>query len=138
MTGSEIFIGIMTILLVFNWLYVSANPLLTNTMLLGTVTGLVTTAIIVSIVTGIQVVGSGFNGSSVKILFGVCALLQILFSLNFVIADIQVVIGLGLINNLFVAFSGGDFFGLGFFISTVFGIIALVSGLLVIIGGTGE
>lgn len=135
MNAQESFLGIMSILLVFNWLYVSANPEVTNSMVLGVVTGLVATSIGISVIAGLQIVGTGLNSASIKIIFGVSTLLQILFSLNFVVADVEVVLGLGLINNLFNAFSGGDLFGLGFIISTFFGIIALVSGLFVITGG---
>ena len=134
MKATGIFLSVMTILLIFNWLYVSAYPTSTNIMLFGAVTGLVTISVVTSIVAGLQVLGSGFNGESIRILFGVTALIQILFSLNFEIEDIHVIIGLGLINNLFNAFSGGDFYGLGYFITTVFAILSLVSGILIIVG----
>lgn len=133
MRATELFITVMAILTIFNFIYCVANKNVVNTMVVGGITSLIATAIMLSVVAGIQVLGSGLNSASIKILFGVSALLQILFQIQFTIGTQNFSIGLGLINNVFNAFNSGDLFGIGLFVSTVFGVLALVSGLIVVI-----
>jgi hypothetical protein len=134
--ASSVFLSGMLILLLFNWVYVQTLAIPINTIVLGAITGFLASIISVAILSGIQVLGTGLDSASIKILFGVGSLLNILFQVN--IAGFP--IGLGLMNNMMDAFSfasdSGTFgLSLGFFISTVLTIMILVSGVMIIQGG---
>lgn len=133
MKAGEIFISSIVTLSIFNFIYVSSTPSKINNMGIGALTGLLTTIIAVGIISSIQILGSGLNSASIKIIFGVGFLVNILFKVE--IAGFP--IGLGLMNNLYEVFMTGDLLGIGFFITTVFSFITLVSGIIIIIGGLG-
>lgn len=156
MRPSELLISVMAILMVFNFIYIAAFPDIANTMILGSIIGLVVTVLIVCIVGGVQVLGSGLSGTSIKMIFGIAILFNILFQINLpswifgiisVVAtvagygintNLSIPIGMGLTNNIFNAFANGDLWGLGFFVATTLSIVALVSGIMVIMGASGE
>lgn len=133
MKAGEIFISSIVTLSIFNFIYVSSTPSKINNMGIGALTGLLTTIIAVGIISSIQILGSGLNSASIKIIFGVGFLVNILFKVE--IGGLP--IGLGLMNNLYEVFMAGDLLGIGFFITTVFSFITLVSGIIIIIGGLG-
>jgi len=131
MKAQEIFISSILVLLFFNFIYVSSTPNKVNTMTIGALIGLLVVVISVGVISSIQILGSGLNSASIKIIFGAGVLINIMFGIE--ISGLP--IGLGLMNNLYEVFSQGDLIGIGFFITTVFSFITLVSGLIMIIGG---
>lgn len=127
-----VFTSVFAIILLFNMIYVNMNPETTYNIYVGAVTGLIATSISVGVLGGISILGSGLNSESIKILFGTSTLLNALF-------QIQVgafPVGIGLATNIINIFTESDFVGLGFFISTALAVIALISGLIIIIGGS--
>ena len=133
MKAGSIFLSIMLVLIIFNFMYIQTLPDKTNMIVLGAIMGLVSSVLVIGVVGGIQILGTGLNGESIKIMFGVGTLLNILFQIN--IGGFP--IGLGLINNLLNTFVGGDLWGLGYLLATSIAIMALLSGLMIILG-SGE
>jgi len=99
---------------------------------IGAITGFMVLILGIGIISGIQVLGSGLNGESIKIMFGCGALLNVLFQIN--IANFP--IGMGLVTNVLACFDGTEFLGLGIIITSIMGVMAFVSGLIVITGGS--
>lgn len=126
-----IFITITSILLIFNFIYCSAKPDVINSMYVGALTGLVSTVLAVGVISGVQILGSGLNSESIKIIFGVGCILNMLFRIN--IAGFP--LGIGLCNTILDAFPSTEFIGIGYFISSTLAMLALISGLLSIMGG---
>lgn len=132
MNASTVFMFCMVTLLIFNFIYVSSTPQQLQIITIGAVVGFIAEILAIGIIGGVQIFGSGLNPASIRILFGVATLLNLLFQIN--IGGFP--IGIGLLNNVFNIFSSGsDFLGLGLFIVTVLGLLTFVSGLLVIVGG---
>ena len=130
MKAGSIFLSIMLVLIIFNFMYIQTMPDKVNMVVLGGIMGLVSSVLAIGVVGGIQILGSGLNGESIKIMFGVGTLLNVLFQIN--IGGFP--LGLGLINNLSGAFSTGDLWGLGYFLASSIGIVGLISGLMIILG----
>lgn len=130
MDATEIFISVMIILLIFNVYYVFSFPESTWNLTVGAITGFLAVILTIGIISGIQVLGSGLSESSIKILFGVGSLLNVLFQIN--IGGFP--IGLGLVSNVLSVF-GMEFFGLGMILTSILGILAFVSGLIIVTGG---
>lgn len=122
--------GTMTMLL-FNFFYMSYYPDTANIMFLGAVTGLLTQTMVVGAVAGIQVFGVGLNDSSTKIIFGVSALINMLFQVN--VAGVPV--GIGLANRVIDAFNASELMGFGFLVATVLCVIVFFSGVIIVLGG---
>jgi len=130
MNPSSLFIFSMLVMLMFNVVYGFASPTTTFTLIVGAVTGFIATIILVGVVSGIQILGSGLNSASIKILFGVGTILNLLFQVS--IAGFPV--GLGLATTMINAFNSSELFGLGFLITTILCVMTLASGLMVVIG----
>jgi len=132
MNAQEVFLGSLSVMLLFSVVVMFMSPEniweFTIDAVAGTFIGLI---LIAGVLTGINVLGSGLNSESVAIIFGVGALLNILFQIE--IAGFP--IGLGLVNNMVNSFGASDGLGLGYLLSTVIGLITLVSGTIIIIEG---
>ncbi len=127
----SVFVVIFTIFLIFNVFYVIMYPTTTNVMTVGAVTGLVGTIIGTAVIGGIQIFGSGLNSESVKIVFGVGTLLNLLFRIEF--PQLNINLGLGLATNIIDVFTTGDLYNIGFYFASGMALIGLVSGLMVIV-----
>lgn len=126
-----VFLTMVTILILFNAIYVIASPEASNIMYLGALTGLISTVLAVGVISGIQFLGSGLNSESIRIIFSVGAILNMLFRIS--IAGFPV--GIGLVNNIMSIFSPTDFAGLGYFAVSIISIITLISGIITVVGG---
>lgn len=142
-SASGIFLfGISTIAL-FNVFYAISNPMVANLLIWGLITAFIIGGVVGVAFAGIQVFGSGFTGESVRIVFGVVMLLTMFFKIdlpsmtNFAGTYFSGTLGLGLITNLFDAFPITILGGFPYYMVTVFSIITVISGLVVIIGGSG-
>ena len=131
---------LMVVLLIFNFAWVSvsgdATVVLTQ-MAIGGVLGIVIPIVVVAILSGTNVVASGLNSASTKMIFGVGVLLGLLFQINFTIATFNITLGMGLLTNVFNVFATTDLFGIPFFMTAILGISLFVSGLLTFSGGGG-
>lgn len=127
-----VFIPVFLIILLFNMIYVNMTPETTYNIYLGAITGLLASTIAVGIIGGVQILGSGLNSESIKILFGTSTLLNVLFQIQ--ISGFP--IGIGLATNIVDIFTESDFIGIGFFLSTALALLALISGLIIIVGGS--
>lgn len=131
MNSSGVFISIMAILLVFNMFYFLYFPNSTWNLTIGAITGFIFTILGTGLLTGVQVLGSGLNTETTKIVFGCGTLLNVLFQIN--VAGFP--IGFGLITNILNVF-GSEFLGLGVIMVSILGVIAFISGIMMIIGSS--
>ncbi len=127
----SIFITGLAILIIFNFIYCTMTPDVVNIMYVGALTGLIASVVATVILAGINVFGTGLTGESIRIVFSISTLLNMLFKIS--IAGVS--IGIGLINNILEIFTPTQFAGIGYFISSTLSIMILASGLMVIIGG---
>ena len=138
MNSSGVLMVLMVVLLVFNFAYVSTSgdvgDVLTN-MAMGAVLGVVIPLVVVAILSGTTVVGSGLNPSSTKLIFGMGVLMGLLFQISFTAGTFNITLGMGLLTNVFNVFAMDVFFGIPFFMTAVLGIALFVSGLLTFSGG---
>lgn len=136
MVAGSIFLSGMLILLIFNWMYIQTTTLV-NTIILSSLVSLLAGIILLGVITGITVFGTGLDSASIKILFGAGALMNILFQIPL---GVNWGIGLGLINNMVNAFSieGSGFgIGIGYFLSGSISIMIFISGIM-LIQGSGD
>lgn len=126
----EIFISTLTIILLFNVFAYSVNA--TDVSLLNLdFTDLVVTAVAIVLPLSINFLGVGLSDSGISIAFAV----MIVFNVLFQIEIYGYTIGLGLINTMINVFSGGnDVLNLGFMITSILGMLAFFSGMLIIVG----
>lgn len=138
MEAKETFITILIILILFNISYILSLPATEQAtyltqMAYGSITGLIATVAVITIATGVQIFGSGLNSESIRLLFAIGTILNILFQISFG----PLSVGIGLINPLFTVFAlseGVGMWGLfGWFFATGIAISALASGLLAIV-----
>lgn len=130
MGAQNTFITVMCVLLIFNVTYALATPDVGLDLLLGGALGLITTGLVAGVVSGINILGSGLTGVSVRLLFGVATLLNILFKISIAGFDV----GLGLASNV-IEVLGTELMGLGFIVGGLLAMLGLATGLMMIIGG---
>jgi hypothetical protein len=133
MKTQAIFMSGIIVLLLFNMVYVVSEPDALWTLTVGAVTGFIASVLAVGVISGINILGSGLSGISVKILFGVATILNMLYQVE--IAGFP--LGMGLASNLTAIFTSGDsllqFFG--YLVATVFSIVMLITGVMFVQGG---
>lgn len=130
---SGIFVTGTIILGLYNLFYIVMFPTEVWTMTIGVVIGFIGTILAVGVISGINILGSGLNSSSIKILFGSASLLNFMFQIN--IGGFP--IGLGFGNNLLNSFGTDSFLeAIAFILSLIFILVILISGLLTITGGS--
>lgn len=140
MNSSGIFIILMVVLLVFNFAYVSVigdSMTVLGNMAIGGILGIVIPIVVVAVLSGTNVLSTGLNSASTKIIFGVGVLLGLLFQISFTVATFTITLGMGLLTNVFNVFAATDLFGIPFFMTAVIGAAIIVSGLLTFSGGGG-
>ncbi len=128
----SLFITGLAILIIFNFIYCTMNPDIVNVMYVGAITGLIASVVATTVISGINILGSGLTGESIRIIFSISTILNLLFQIS--IAGIQV--GIGLVNNILIIFDSTMFAGIGYFIASTLAIMTLVSGMLMIVGGS--
>lgn len=124
------------VMFIFNVFYVIMQPDALFTVTIGAVTGFVASILAVGVISGLNILGSGLNSASIKILFGTASLLTMMFSIP--IAGFP--LGMGLATNIIAVFgASGDTFGqlIGFMLGTGLAVMTIVSGLMVMMG-SGE
>lgn len=132
--ASAVFITCMVIFIMFNVFYVMVYPETINLLDMSWITSVIPLIVAAVLLTGIEVLGTGIRGTSIKLLFGILALINIMFQIN--IGGYPV--GLGLAQNMLLVFSTmGDWFGIGFFITMGLILASLASGMMLILG-SGE
>ena len=127
MSAQTIFFTCLAIVLLFNVFYITSNPEMVWNIALGGIIQFVATIIATTILGSINILGSGLSDEGVKVVFGVGAILNILFQIN--IGNVPV--GMGLVMNLFDLF-GTEFYGIGYMITSILGLMLLVSGLVMV------
>ena len=147
MDKESIFMGSLISLILFQGFYFLVNP--EEALLLGVnaLMGFVVSGVIIGIVAGATGATIGLNSTSIKILFIVTTIINLMFSLDIVLPNwIQllygqesIAVGMGLLYpttwNIFIV-SGMGFLGyVGFMTITLLMVITLVSGLLISVGG---
>lgn len=140
MNASEVFIILMVVLMVFNFAYVTMigdTATTLGNMAMGGILGIVIPIVVVAVLSGTNIVASGLNSASTKMIFGVGVLLGLLFQISFTVATFTITLGMGLLTNVFSVFSMTDLAGIPFFMTAVLGIALFVSGLLTFSGGGG-
>jgi len=141
MKASDVFLSTFSIIFlfaVFKWLMGDYDML---ALVTGGILGFLVAIIPPVIATGVNIVGSGLNPAAVKILFGICVLLNLLFHLQFTINiannTLSITLGLGLANILLETFNphAGILGFFGWVFSAILTFTALVSGLIMIVKG---
>jgi hypothetical protein len=133
MRTQAIFMSGIIVLLLFNMVYVVSEPDALWTLTVGAVTGFIASVLAVGVISGINILGSGLSGISVKILFGVATILNMLYQVE--IAGFP--LGMGLASNLTAIFTSGDSLlqFLSYLVATVFSIVMLITGVMFVQGG---
>ena len=128
--------GCLTVLILFNLGYVWMYPDTATQIGFGFITGFITTVLAVGVLSGVQVFGSGLSDETIKIIFVVASILNLMF--QFTIPLVNVPIGLGLMNNAYNVFVTGTTVSImgyfGFAIILIMSILVLVSGLMIAVG----
>lgn len=134
----SIFLSICGILFIYNVAYLLNRPPVEQTalieqMLFGGVVAMIVTVGGIAIIAGTTIVGSGLNSESIRILFGIGTILNLLFQIPLGTFSV----GIGLVNPVFALFlnSGSGFLAfIGFIVATGLALAALISGLMMITG----
>ena len=130
MKAQGIFLGSLMVLVIVNILYAMSQPSGVWTMTIGAISGFIGLIVGIGVLTGINVFGTGLTGASVKIVFGLASLLNLMFQVEI----LGYPVGMGLLNTLFNVFAEGDLFLIGFIVSVVMMFSILGSGLILIMG----
>lgn len=128
MESEDIFLGVVVILLLFNFVLIFMQPETASEIVLDRIIGFVAGIVAIGILSGITVLGTGLGTQSVKIIFGLGAILNILFRIETPYFNV----GLGLASDLVAQFNAGEGLGIGYFIATILSIGAIISGLIII------
>jgi len=133
--GMGIFLSVMMVLTIFNLGYYMIYPTTVTFIGLSVLTTFITTGLAVGIISGIQIMGSGISDTAQKIVFVIIILVNIMFQIVLPLPDLgELPIGLGLLSNIYNVFAVNDVWFIGFAISTILGILAMVSGLQMAVG----
>lgn len=124
-----ILISLIAIMLLFNFIYATTSSEVTNNIVVGAVTGLLTTSIVTGVLSGFTLFGSGLNSESVKIVFGTTAFINILFQINLG----GYPIGLGLGTRMISVFEPNTMAGIPYFGSWLVVILTLIMGIMILI-----
>lgn len=122
---------IMLIFILFNVVYIMAYPDTIFEFTYEKIIGFIASIIVVGALTGITIFGSGLQETSIKIIFVVVAIVNMLFQVD--IAGFP--IGLGLATTMFNVFSESDLMlvsglGLGTIITTTMTGLAILWGMM--------
>jgi hypothetical protein len=130
--ASSFFLSGALMMILINFFYLSFDSTVASIMFLGAIVGLIVEAFVIGTIAGIQFMGTGLNSASVKIIFGVSTLINCLFQVN--VAGVPV--GIGLANNILTMFSESDVMGFGWLITGTLTMMTLISGLVLLTGGS--
>lgn len=131
MEAKSVFLSMVIITIILNIIYISTTPAVIWTMAVGTVVGMIVTAVTTILLSGIKIMDSGISDTALSYVFTTSLLLNICFSINIYGFSI----GLGLMNNVFIMFGGTTLFGLGAIITGIFTAVIFITGIMVITGG---
>lgn len=147
MKAQDIFISGIIALICFNIVYFFQNPSSVWELTIGTIFGFIGAVTTFVVIGGIDFFGTGLDTASVKILFSVAMIFMLIYRIEIPIITefwesqgFPMVYGAGLGSNLIDSFSGGTgLMGtLGVILSSVFCLMLTVSGIIMIVGGTGD
>jgi hypothetical protein len=137
MKSGAIFLGGLLVMFIFNVFYVVMQPEALWDLTAGAITGFIASILAIGVISGINILGSGLSGTSVRLLFGISSLLTMMFSIP--IAGFP--LGMGMANNMINTFSeSGDSFitTVGFLLGIGISVMTIVSGVMVISGSGSE
>lgn len=157
MNSEDVFLTGMIVLVMVNIFIwgTSIENFSFNNVAFSIISGELVIALTVGVIGGLNILGTGLNSSSTKIIFAVASLMNIMFSIKiggtgssfappeagyrpggvFSIDGNGFQFGLGLATNVINLFSNSanDFYGLGYMISWLFALVVFASGLIIII-----
>lgn len=144
----ELFFGCMTVLIIFNVGCYFINPLAGFNMLLGTVTGFMFSAIPLILLAGLQVgaltVDFSLSDVTVRFIAIFSVLVPLLISINLPLGLVgtlfggaNVPVGLGLLTNMYNTFITYDMWGLGIILTSLIGLLVIVSAMMIAISQGG-
>jgi hypothetical protein len=147
----ELFFSCLVILIIFNVGYFFINPDAGFSMLLGTVTGFIVSAVPLVILAGIQLGAVTFSFSlsdvAVRFIAIFSVLTPLLISINLPLGSVgfsgiaasyifggkTVPLGLGLLTNMYNAFLVNDLWGIGIILTSIIGMLTLISAFMIAI-----
>lgn len=132
MSASKILVGLTVIMLMINIIYYFENPSNVFSMVGGGIASVILGILTIGSISGVQIMGSGISDESLRLIFGMAFMLNVIFSLN--IGGFQ--IGLGLMNNVYYYFSNGNdiFGGIGTVICGAMSGLMLICAMFIIAG----
>lgn len=129
MNAKSIFIGMFMVVLVVNFIYISATPTRLFDMGFGALVGFAL-SILPIIALGTSIMGSYIlSDQSQKILISLVFFLNLMFQVEVY----EIYIGMGLMNNVYLALGGETFLSIGFLVTSFLTAIIFVTGLLSVV-----
>lgn len=133
--GMGIFLSIVMILSIFNIGYYIMYPDTIFSLGISAITSFIGIGIIVAVLSGFSAFSVSLSDASQRLILIVLTLVNLLFQITIPLSeDFNIPIGLGLLSNLFNVFAINDVAYLGWIFCTIMGILALVSGLQMVVG----
>lgn len=133
--GMGIFLSVLMVLFVFNVGYYVIYPDSVELVGISVLTTFITTGLAIGIISGISAFTIEISDTAQKIIFVVVLLVNIMFQIVLPFGDLyELPLGLGLLTNVFNVFALNDALLIGYVISSILGILALVSGLQMAVG----
>lgn len=133
--GMGIFLSIVMILSIFNIGYYIMYPDTIFSLGISAITSFIGIGIIVGVLSGFSAFSVSLSDASQRLILIVLTLVNLLFQIIIPLSeDFNIPIGLGLLSNLFNVFAINDVAYLGWIFCTIMGILALVSGLQMVVG----
>jgi len=130
-----IFLSVIMVLVIFNIGYYAIYPDTIQLLGVSIILSFATAGLIIGVISGVEVLGSGISDTAQRIIFIVVILLNMLFQIDIPIGEgITIPVGLGLLSNVLEVFVTNDAYLVGYAICTILGVLALVSGLQMAVG----
>jgi hypothetical protein len=133
--GMGIFLSVIMVLVIFNFGYWAIYPTTMTFIGLSALTAFVTTGLAIGVISGISAFTVAISDTAQKIIFVIVLLVNILFQITLPLGEsFDFPIGLGLLTNVFNVFASSDAMLIGYIITTILGVLAMVSGLQMAVG----
>ena len=133
--GMGIFLSIIMVLTIFNIGYYVMYPDTIFSLGISLVTSFIGIGIVVGVLSGFSAFSVSLSDTSQRLILIILTLVNLLFQITIPLSeDFNIPVGLGLLSNLFTVFAVNDVAYLGWVFCTIMGVLALVSGLQMVVG----
>lgn len=130
-----VFLSVIMVLVIFNIGYYAIYPETVELLGVSVILTFATAGLAIGVISGVEVLGSGISDTAQRIIFIVVILLNLLFQIDIPIGEgIEIPLGLGLLSHVLEVFVLNDAYMIGYAVTTILGILALVTGLQMAVG----